>query len=317
MRVLAKKIALVAALLVISAVALGKSAASKPVKARAVAKSGAKSGAKTAIAVVIADEAQIYSKPDLDAPVIAQVKQGTKLTVSTGTRGDYAKFHRTRVGGKLGWILILDVRSEAVAKKVLTMAKAQAYKPGPFASENKDSESDGESESGKSKSREPFLFTRSISFAIGMNEYKEAVNGYDYSDHLLTYGLKLTGPDVLLTGPLMDVNIVAHYGAPIYYNGLSSIKPSGFIVWTDANFLLPIVARDHALVGVGAGPLLVISNIQTTQVDRTNSIWQFNLGVNLEVTAGFRWDDLCLRIDAKYLFENKTYGHVQFSAGTV
>jgi hypothetical protein len=261
-------------------------------------------------AVVVADETQIYEKPDLDSHAFATVSRGTKIPVSKGTRGDYAKFYRTRVKGKIGWVLTIDVRSESEAKKVFTKAQADAYKAGPFAEDH------GEDEDGK-KTREPFTFTRSVSFALGMNDYKESINGVDHSANLLTYGLKLTGPDVLLTGPLMDVNVMLHYGAPDYYTPLSVAKPSGFILWTDANLLLPLMARENFLVGVGAGPLLVISNIQASQGSVDYNMWQFNLGADVELTAGVRMGDFCLRFEGKYLFEKKTYRQLQVAFGTV
>ncbi len=270
------------------------------------ASTAAKAG--STVAVVVSEESQIYDKPDLDGSVVAVVKRGKRLPVSKGTRGEFAKFFKTRANGKLGWILTSDVKSEADAKKFFTQAKAAAYKRGPF---------EPEADETKSSSKEMFAFTRSVAFAIGQNEYKESINGVDYTANLMTYGLKLTGPDVLLTGPLMDVNIVLHYGAPAYYKGLSQITPTGFILWTDANLLLPIMVRQDTLIGIGAGPILVISNIQASQGTTDYGMWAFNLGANVELTAGMRFDDFCIRLDGKYIFEKKTYRQVQLSVGTV
>lgn len=263
------------------------------------------------IAVVVAAESQIYEQPDLDAKVVTVAKRGMKIPVSKGMRGEYAKFFRTRVNGKIGWILTIDIRSVAEAKKVFTKARAAAYKPGPFATE---SEGDDEKEA---KEREPFAFTRSVSFVVGQSEYKESVGGADYSANLLNYGLKLTGPDVLLTGPLMDVNLLLHYGAPSYYSDLSSTKPSGFVMWMDANLLLPIRARENYMIGIGAGPLLVMSNMQTTQGAQDNNTWKFNFGFDLELTGGIRFGDFCVRLEGKYYFEKKSYRQVQLALGTV
>lgn len=270
-----------------------------------------KSNAKSGSAVVTAEVAQVYDQPDLDAKAITVVKRGTKLPISKGTRGAYAKFYRTRANGKVGWILTLDVKSEAEAKKFFAQGKAARYKRGPFAPEP--DEAGGQ----RGRDREMFTFTRSVSLAIGMNEYKESINGVDYTANLLTYGLKLTGPDVLLTGPLMGVDIVFHYGAPSYYDSLSQVKPSGFIMWTDANLLLPIMARQDTLIGIGAGPILVISNIQASQGGKDYGMWAINIGADIELSAGVRFDDFCVRLDGKYIFEKKIYRQVQLSVGTI
>ncbi len=283
-------------------------AVKKSAKTSASAKGSTAAKTGTTVAVVVSEESQIYDKPDLDGAVVTVVKRGKRLPVSKGTRGEFAKFYRTRANGKLGWILTSDVKSEVDAKKFFTQAKAAAYKRGPF---------EPEADEVKGSSKEMFAFTRSVAFAVGQNEYKESINGVDYTANLLTYGLKLTGPDVLLTGPLMDVNILLHYGAPEYYKGLSQIAPTGFILWTDANLLLPIIVRQDTLIGIGAGPILVISNIQASQGTTDYGMWAFNIGVDVELTAGIRFDDFCIRLDGKYIFEKKTYRQVQLSVGTI
>ena len=297
---------LLASLVVAPCEVVFAAAVKKPIAGKA-AKTSAGGGG-----VVVTETTQIYQKPDLDAAVIAVVKRGVHLPISKGTRGDYAKFFRTRVSGKLGWILTTDIKSEAVAKKILTQAKAAEYKRGPFAPEP-----DEAAPKGKNREKEMFMFTKSVSFAIGMNDYKESINGSDYTANLLTYGMKLTGPDIFLTGPLMDVNLLLHYGAPDYYNQLSKTKPSGFILWTDANLLLPLMLKQDTLIGIGAGPILVISNIQASQGTQDYGMWSFNVGADIELTAGIRFDEFCIRIDGKYIFENKTYKQIQLSLGTI
>jgi hypothetical protein len=282
-------------------------------RAADAAKSGKKSSAGM-IAVVISETTQIYEKPDLDAKVVAVVKRGTRLPISKGTRGEFAKFHRTRVDGKIGWVLILDIRSEAAAKKVFTKALAEAYKPGPFAEDPP--EGDDKLTEGREEN-EPFAFTKSASFVVGLANYKESIAGGEYSTDLMSYGIKLTGPDVLIDGPLMDVNLLFHYGAPDYYRQLSATNPSGFLIFADANLLLPIVLRQDSLVGIGAGPLLVVSNIQAAQGAQNYSMWQMNLGATVELTGGLRFGSWCVRVDGKYMFEKKTYRQVQLAIGTV
>ncbi len=265
--------------------------------------------------VVVVGEAQVYTAPDLDSKVIAVVPGGTKLPLSKGITGEYAKFRKTRVKGKIGWISSLDVKTEVEVEKLKAVAKAKSKgKPrsrkGPFADDAKDS--DGNEDGG-----ELFVFTRSVGLAVGLAEYKESINGGDYSANLLTYGLKLTGADVLLGGALMDVNVLFHYGAPEYYDRLSITKPTGFISWFDFNLLLPVMMREHSMIGIGLGPLLVLSNISTMDANQTYSMWALNAGVTAEVMAGVRFGSVALRLDGKYWFERQSYRQLQFAVQTV
>ena len=271
--------------------------------------------------VVIVEEAQVYADADLDSEVIGVLPGGTKVPLSKGTRGEYAKFRKTRIKGesgktgKIGWISSLEVKTETEIKKLKAKANAKSKgKPrsskGPFANEEKNPERD---EAGG----ELFVFTRSVGLAVGMAEYKESINGGDYSANLLTYGLKLTGTDVLLGGALMDVNILFHYGAPEYYDRLSQTKPTGFISWMDFNLLLPVMMREDSLIGIGLGPLLVLSNMSASDSNQTYSMWALNAGVTAEVTAGVRFGEVALRLDGKYWFERQTYRQLQIALQTV
>lgn len=272
---------------------------------------------------VVDDGAQIYELPDLDAPVIAVVRGGTKLTISKGTRGDYAKFHKTRVQGKVGWISALDVEpgGKGTGKKGAGRAKAKAPAKGPFAEENEaekraEKQADESSDSSRERESTPLYFSRSVGLAIGMTDYKEDIAGSERVANLLTYGLKMTGPDVFFDGPIIDANVLFHYGAPDYYNRLSATKPNGFVMWLDANLLLPFYMRDNALIAAGLGPLLVLSNIQATQGSVPYNMWNCNVGATLELTGGLRIGRVIVRLEAKYLFEKKTYRQAQLALQT-
>ncbi|MDX9730863.1 MAG: SH3 domain-containing protein [Bdellovibrionales bacterium] len=258
-------------------------------------------------AVVIAPETQIYARPDLDAPVIAVVRQGTKLPVSRGVRGEFAKFHRTRVQGKIGWVVTIDVRSEKEAEKLFAQAKEQELGKGPFA---EDSQTPKER-----RAAEPMVFSRSLGFTLGMLRYREELGGKTQSADLLTYGLKMTGPDVLFTGPLLDFNIAFHYGAPKYYEGLSATKPSGFFMWTDLHLFFPVRMREDSLIAIGAGPVFVISNVQTTGAGREG--WRLNVGGAVELSGGLRFGEFIVRAEGKYIFENKSYPQAQLVLQTL
>lgn len=270
-------------------------------------------GATAALAftgIVVVDEAQVYEQPDLDAPVIGLLRAGSKISISKGTRGDYAKFHKTKVNGKIGWISALDVRTETGKKTVNVSPKAAK---GPFAAK----------EQKESKRRErkgehtPLAFSRAVGLTFGASEYAEDVGGQERRTNLVTYGLKMSGPDVFFEGPLIDANITFHYGAPDYYSSLSSVPPQGFLMWMDANLLMPFYMRDNSLIGVAAGPVLILSSIQASQGSTAYNMFQLNAGVNVELTAGLRFGDFAIRLDGKYVFEKKTYKQAQLAIQSV
>lgn len=268
-------------------------------------------------AVVVVDEAQVYATPDLDGKVLAVVPGGSRVTVSKGVRGGYAKFRRARVLGAdgkavVGWISSIEVKTENEVKAEARRQKKAAEKKGAVRTR-----AGSHRESHSNSSDTPFAFSRSVGLAIGVTDYKESIGGVDRTANLLTYGLKITGTDVLLTGPLMDINILFHYGAPEYYETLSTTKPSGFLMWTDFNLLLPFRMRDESMLGVGLGPLFVLSNMTATTGGQTYSMWALNLGVTLEAMASMRIGDVAVRLEGKYWFERKTYHQAQLAVQTL
>ncbi|HVK60228.1 MAG TPA: hypothetical protein VM432_01710, partial [Bdellovibrionales bacterium] len=178
-------------------------------------------------AVVITQGAQIYEKPDFDANVIGTVQAGKSVVVSSGTYGAFVKFYKIRVGKTLGYIADIDVK---VAGK---SAAGKSAKTKTQSSEKKPSKKSAERER-KEPKPEPLYFSRFIGLDVGKIWFKEGISGIDAKEGLLTYGLRVTGPDVLLEGAILDWNLILHYGAPSYYDQLSATKPAGFVLWTDA-----------------------------------------------------------------------------------
>jgi hypothetical protein len=261
--------------------------------------------------VVVAPETLVYEKPDLDSKPFAILPQGTRIPVSKGTRGEYQKFYRTRFQGKLGWVLTIDVRPEAEVRKAIAKAKGKKPKKGPFAAENEAEENQGES------TKNPYVFSQSASLVFGLVDFQEDVEGVGRQESLTVYGFKITGPDVFIQGPVVDLNFLLHYGAPTYYDNLSSTKPSGFFVWIDALLVMPLRMREDSLISAAAGPVLTLSSIQTSQGLSAVDSFDARVGAALSLIAGMRFDEIATRIDARYVIEGKSYPQFLFSLGTV
>ncbi|MBN8540312.1 MAG: hypothetical protein J0L82_07995 [Deltaproteobacteria bacterium] len=261
--------------------------------------------------VVVAPETLVYEKPDLDSKPFAILPQGTRIPVSKGTRGEYQKFYRTRFQGKLGWVLTIDVRPEAEVRKAIAKAKGKKPKKGPFAAENEAEENQAAS------AKNPYVFSQSASLVFGLVDFQEDVDGVGRQESLTVYGFKISGPDVLIQGPVVDLNFLLHYGAPTYYDNLSSTKPSGFVVWVDALLVMPLRMRNDSLISAAAGPVLTLSSIQTSQGLSAGDSLDARIGAALSLTAGMRFDEIATRIDARYVIEGKSYPQFLFSLGTV
>ena len=275
-------------------------------------------------AVVRTDGAMMYAKPDFDADLLGTLKKGDKIRVSSGTTGDFAKFHKARAGSLLGYIAEIDVQVEGAAKKrdhvrgagtggaagVGAEDEAGAAKSGKKSGRRKKSSKsvDGKSTDGKNSdaraadkkkyTTEPIFFTRYVGVTVGMWQFNEAIAGVDSHESLLSYGLKVTGPDVLLTGPIMELNLGFHYGAPSYYESLSKTKPSGFLAVADILLLYPLIQRDSAVVTFGLGPAFKLSNFSVNPGE-PKSLTQFDLALAGALSGGLRFGRYALRLDGK------------------
>ena len=270
----------------------------KAVPARSVAVPKRDSGVP---ATVRTDGAMVYSKPDFDADVLGNLRRGDRVRVSSGTLGDYARFHKVSAGAIIGWIADIDVQVEGAAKK-------RDHKRGS----KKNARSPKEKKPFVDESL-PLFFTKYMGVFVGLTEFNESISGVDAREALFIYGLKFTGPDILLTGPVMDFNLALHYGAPSYYTKLSSTKPSGFIIQTDALLLYPFFNRDKFNVTFGLGPLLKFSSFNVTSGGEIKSLSEFDIGLSVALGAAVKLGKIALRLEAKYLVEKHQQKMVQFA----
>lgn len=271
--------------------------------------------------VVKTDGAMVYSRPDFDSDVVATLSKGQKVRVNrAAVGGDMGRFYKLRVQGQVGYIADIDVE---VVGGAMPIAKAPATgtKKKTSAKRTKQGESQKEADSAKNKKSPrrrqlPIYFSRYVGVLIGQSGYRENISGVDSNTTMSIYGLKVTGPDVLIDGPVIDFSVALHYGAPSYYDSLSTTKPAGFIMLTDALLLLPFMHGDNALAYLGAGPLLALSNIQTTTAGTPRTLTSFNLGASFSLGGAVRFDKLALRLEAKYFWEKQTYQALQAAIQT-
>ena len=264
---------------------------------------------KGVVATVVTDGALVYASPSEDASILAQLPVGKQIRVSKGTTPGIQKFHKVQVGKTFGFIDDIDIsmgaapapphpgKHEAGTEKMTDKEKAAREKAKKKAAYRKE----------HTKPVEPMYFTRFVGLAIGAQEFKEGILGVNSSQTIPVYGLKITGPDVLLKGPIMDINLLLHYGAPSYYNNLSVIQPNGFIIFADAMFVLPFVQRQNSMVYISAGPLLVYSKFGVVNNNQTMDLQALELGVDAALGVGFRLGKIAIKFEGKYYLEKQQY----------
>lgn len=261
------------------------------------------------VGVVRTEGALVYSKPNFDAKIIATLKAGQRVRVTRGTTGDVAQFHKVRVGKRIGYIVDIDIsvpgaRSQQRSQKnVKAKAKAKAKTPPVRNPEKKRDEL-------------PIYFTRYVGVLLGQVQFKEDISGVDAEEDLMTYGLKITGPDVFFDGPVMDVNLALHYGAPSYYDSLSATKPSGFVLFSDALLVLPLTHGHNSMFYISGGPLLVFSRFLVTRDARPMTLTALHLGASFAAGGAVRFRGISLRGEVKQMVEKQSYRSFQLSVQT-
>lgn len=289
--------------------------------------------------VVKTDGALIYSKPDFDAEVLTTLAVGQKVVVSKGTTGEYAKFHRVRSGPIVGYIAEIDVSVEGSESKASKSANATSKSKSSSKNKNEksklksgqksDQKSGQRSKSAKSQKADraqaateaqqridderrrqeraalPFAFNRYVGLVVGAAGYEDEIGGSKKKESLLVYGLKVTGPDIFFQGPIIDLNVLLHYGAPKGYEAISRTKPSGFFILADPLLLLPLFQREKMLGSLGVGPALSYRSFKTVDASGFVSHSGFGVGLSLQASAGLRLGDYALRLEGKYLVDKR------------
>lgn len=248
------------------------------------------------LATVSVDGAMVYNRPDFDSKVIAYLHKGSKVTVSQKVFGAFRKVLVRK--GLVGYISEVDVNAK-----------------GPGASSSHASPHDKKAKNKRPRPRlhRPVADTRWIGALLGYVNYREQIAGGKPAANLMTYGLKLTGPNILLRGPyLMDLNLAVHAGAPKYYEQGADVTPSGFLVMIDTPLLFPVGDSRDSMAYLGIGPLLTYSAFDVILQGQNFHLEEMKLGLSLLVGYGYRIGDAIARLEAKYFIEKTQYVGVQF-----
>lgn len=249
-------------------------------------------------AQIYVDGAAIYEKPDFDSKVQDYLRYQTKVHVSKkafrGSSG-MGLFHRIRYGNKLGWVPDTDVRiSLPEAKK----ESAPEKKSGSKAWEKEEEEALGKA---------PLYFTRYLGAAFAIVNFTEKFSGKKYSDDMMMYGMRMTGPGTLFDGPPLDFNFWFSLDKPDYYGKFASGKPTGFLLFGDVMAMLPLIDTTNWLATYGLGVMWTYTRYKVPVKGANFDSQEFRIGFDADLGVARRFGKYLLRVDAKYYYEKTQY----------
>lgn len=252
-------------------------------------------------AQIYVDGAAIYEKPDFDSKVQDYLRYQTKVVVSRKAFrgvGGMGLFHRIRYGKKFGYVPDTDVR-------VIEVEALKQTEEG--APEKKTISKVWEKEEQEVLGKPPLYFTRYLGGALALVNFKEKFSGKTFSDDMLMYGLRMTGPGTLFDGPPLDFNVWFSLGKPGYYKKFASGSPTGFMMFGDVMFMLPLIDAKNTLVSYGLGVMWLYTRYKIPVRGANFDSQEVRLGFDAALGIGQRMGKMMLRLDAKYYYEKTQY----------
>jgi hypothetical protein len=263
-------------------------------------------------ALIKPETAIVYDSASFDGSAIAYLAKGEGVRISKKTYGKIQKFYKLRLpNGKFGYVSTLDVATgkRAGAKPV---AKNSSK---PMSDQERDRVTRARLKRALS---EPMMYNKWFGLFAGSMNFREKIENASGKASLLTYGLKITGPDILIGGPIMDINLLLHFGAPEYYNDISLTKPSGFLFFGDTMMLIPFGLGDNTGFYVGLGPMFKYANYKwVTNAGLPQAKTDFNVGGSFSTGLAYRLSAFSVRIEGKYYVEKVTHTQIQFALQTL
>jgi len=244
---------------------------------------------------VTADSAQVYQTGNFDGPVLGLVSRGQVYDISMAPVGP---FYTIRLRpGVVGYISDIDIRPGI---KVSPLGKSS--RPAL-----------------QTKAEEPRSKTRSVGKAryrgLGLEQiaYSEDTMGAVRSENLLFYGIKISGENTLIKGPMyVDFSLLFHGGAPSYYKKQTGQSAFGWVTLGQFLFETTFPESPIHMWFLGFGPLIKISHfdVSASSNDRVTNYalddisggLVFNLGLAFKLGSQFSF-----RTEAKYYFERARY----------
>jgi hypothetical protein len=262
-------------------------------------------------AEVVAEEALVYSKADFDAPILDSLKKGEVFEIS---RRLYGAFHAVRLrSGKVGFIADSDVRP---------LGKKSQNRRGGLSAQSEakaDVKADVKAQAKTPIKKKPDANSKTVGGTLMSLRFREDTMGLRPTDQMPFFGLRLSGPDLVVAGPVLtDINFLISGRAPNYYSEVSSGGASGYAFLVD--FALEMPNKLNRLVWSywGFGPFVKYSRWQTSieNLNSANSVYVMEdmaLGLKLQAGLLFHLGGAKLRLEIPYYWEKMHHSGLALS----
>lgn len=257
-------------------------------------------------AQVFSLEATIYSKPDFDSPTIATVQGGKIFLVSS--RLFNGAFYKIQVKpGLIGYIADSDV------KPLWKKTENQINK-------SKNSEAEGKKKNAirsaqKKTRRRPFPATQYVGLSLASIEHKENTMGDHRRDQLMFYGVKLSGPNLVVDGDFpTEINFLFHNGAPKYYEEITGRPADGWIIIMNFLWQNYFPQTKDSFLFFGFGPNFKYSKYSLSLTETSSgknlnySAEDMLLGAVFNFGISGRIGPAAIRAEYVYYWEKEMYG---------
>lgn len=245
------------------------------------------------------DGAAVYQKPDFDSAVVDYLDVNTPVHIARKPvqgLGGMGLFHVIRYGKKQGYVADTDVR---VSKESVQVDQPRKNKKSPSKMwEQEEQDALGDS---------PLYFRRYLGGALSMVGFAEKFSGRRMSDDLLFYGMRMMGPGTLFDGPPLDFNFWFTLDKPGYYRKFASGDSTGFMLFGDVAFMLPLVDSKYWLATYGLGIMWAYSSYRIPVKGDTFDAQEFKVGFDVTAGVGRKIGKYMLRGDVKYFIERQQY----------
>lgn len=276
---------------------------------------------------VVRDQAEIFRDPHFDSEVIGQVPEGQKFFSSSKKFNN--TFYKILISkGQLGYIADSDVRklwndseeNKSQGKKSEETKLEQKKTEGKKTDKKNKSEGKTNKPKADEKKRKVFSNSNFVGISYSSLEYKENTMGDHRRATIGFFGLKVSGPDLLVDGPMpTELNILFYPGAPNYYEQVTGKSASGWILIMDGIWQNYYPLSREAFGIFGFGPLFKFAKYNLGLQDRSTGQTSYyasediSLGMVFSVGGAIRVGSLALRGEYSYFWEKEAYGGFSFS----
>jgi hypothetical protein len=252
-------------------------------------------------AKIVNNGAAVYKNADFDAPVLTYVNAGREFEISSKIFN--GAFYRIKVSNKvIGYIADTDIKPLNLPKR----KKETKNQPEEVAKAQEKSETKDRN------SKRPYTLTRFIGLQYSYLNYREETMTLKPTAGLGFYGLKMSGPDIVVEGEMTtELNFLYHPGAPKYYE-LGTRKPAGGWIFI-GNFLFSTVfpQSKDTMSFFGFGPQFKYSKFNVEMAvngrDKNYSMDDMAFGAAFNLGVGVKLGSVSLRGEIQYFWEQMHY----------